>query len=199
MSVPFEIETVPEIYDPEEVADFLQRMQTDGLPAFVIHSTDLSDVLSSITENGFDVRSDAAYLSIIGPHTERRKDDWQYPHISIAYDKPMHVDTLPTDNILDHIYIHNTSRGGHNAHFFVPTDEWLANRTKKLPEGTQELFEAGQVDPNVLIPIDHLAPVKKDSTVIFRHQGRRPLAHYFQSTEFPRRSSTHLGKVKRNK
>lgn len=155
----------------------------------------MHEIIDSLGECGVKVRQGTVSRTVFKPYWEAKARGLPM----IVEDRPMHIDTRPNAFVADHLYLNHISNGSVNAHFFEVADEWVETLTGRerplLPPGLQHLFNFARTDDSILKPVDHLAVAGVGSTIIHRHSGHNPLAHYFESTSFPRTSTLRIAMV----
>lgn len=109
---------------------------------------------------------------------------------SAANEFGLHMDSfsdLHSSHHADTLHEHFTTKGGVMASFLEPTDAFM-EQGGDLPDSAHDLFAKGLVDDTQLKPKCFEITVHSPGLIVFRLFGKRPLAHRFKSTAYPRES-----------
>jgi hypothetical protein len=156
-------------YEGDKAAAMAERMFTDGLPGFVLHRA-IED---------FDVIRDRL-VPVLEQHglTDWYRSDRMSREP--ATDGPMHIDR-PADTSAEvtNVTMHLTEVGASRAYLFEVLGGY-AGPGGNLDEA-DEAFRRGLVPADLLSPVAYTASLRRNSLIIFRAAGRRPMAHAFKT------------------
>ena len=122
-------------------------------------------------------------------------------------DQPLHIDSLPMDHDMTGMVVQHTRVGtasialamlaepfckeldARNAHISLDNH---AHANYDLPPNTNEHFDEGLVDPDVIRPEVFVGSIAAGGVIAFTFGGRNPIAHRFQTTSPERHVQGHI-------
>ena len=188
----------------EEMAPQLELVRRLEVPGIIIPEVDIDTSTAMGKLNPIFAACGVTVLRSVSPREKRGTNG----------DQPMHIDSIPIDHDVTGMVIQHTRVGSanivlamlaepfckelneRNAHISI---EDHAKANYDLPPGTNELFDEGRVDPDVIRPDVFIGSIAAGGTIAFTFGGQNPIAHRFQTTSPERHVQGHIASFERIK
>lgn len=201
--IPYNVVPIPEPGPTlEEMGPQIELVRRLEVPGIIIPHVDVDTSAAMDRLNPIFAACGVTILHSVSPREKR----------GTTGDQPIHIDSIPIDHDVTGMVVQHTRVGTadiilaklaepfckelreRNAHITLDNH---ANANYDLPPGTNELFDKGLVDPDVIRPDVFVGSIAAGGTIAFTFGGQNPIAHRFKTTSPERHVQGHIASFAR--